>query len=91
MIDEEVDEELDDDEDEQCDILISLSGQFLNKDYISANKLTVKTMYDIFDQHTVAYEEFAKNPRAILKDRRLVVCIEDQIFRYEDAIQIMIS
>jgi len=39
----------------------------------------------------VQYEKYVSDPGYILKNSNLVVCIENEIYKYEDAIQIILA
>lgn len=50
-------------------------------------------MFQIFEDpdHLVTAESYAQKHAAIIANPNLMVCIEDQIYRFQDAIQIMIA
>ena len=47
-----IDEE-DGEDSDQCEILMSMCGQFLNKDYIIDNKLTIDEMDQYFNEYHI--------------------------------------
>ena len=49
-IDEEVEE------DDQCEILMSMCGEYLNKDYIIENKLTIDDMDRHFNEYHIDFD-----------------------------------
>lgn len=50
-------------------------------------------MFEIFNnpEAMIEFEQYADDPQKILSDKSLVICIEDQIYQYEDAIKLIIS
>ena len=68
-----IDEEEEDDDD--CEILMSMCGEFLNKDYIINNKLTIEQMDQYFTQYHIQFDQYSKAPKEILKNKNLVICI----------------
>jgi len=65
----------------------------LNKEYITEHKLTEEEMYQIFEEpdYLIEADQYTLDPSNILGSSDLVVCIEDQLYKYADAIQIIIS
>ena len=49
-----IDEE--DEEDDQCEILMSMCGEYLNKDYILENKLTIDDMDRHFNEYHIDFD-----------------------------------
>lgn len=74
-----------------CNIEMSMAGDQINEEYITQNSLSEQDLFEIFNSGLVHFEEYQKNPAKILGNKNLVVCIEDQYYKYEDAIQIMIG
>ena len=45
-------------------------------------------MFEIFNnpEALIEFEHYSEDPKKVLTDKNLVICIEDQIYQYEDAI-----
>ena len=71
-----------------CEIYLSLCGHILTAESIKRNNLKEEGMFQIFEEaeHLVTQDMYLATPSAIIADKRLLVCIEDQIYVYSDAI-----
>ena len=75
-------------EDGMCDIYLSLCGNVLCQKYIEEQNLKEEEMFQIFEdpEYLITEENYVQNPAEILANPNLMVCIEDQIYRYQDAL-----
>ena len=63
-----------------------MCGQFLNKEYIIDNKLTIDDMDKYFNEYYIDFDQYSKAPSDILKNKNLVICIQNNFYEYVDAI-----
>ena len=66
---------------------ISLCGHLIADKSITGGDFILKT----FDEYRITYDAFLKRPHEILRDKRLVIRIDEQYYNWETAAPFIIS
>ena len=69
----------------------SRSGKILTKENIEAGEMRDEQIMEMFNSYKIDYEEFSKDPQAVLNDEDVLVSIDDKIYSSKDAVAIIIT